>query len=454
MKKLLCFLRSHRKYKPVVIIDDISRLARDVDAHLKLRLAIMKAGGRLESPSIEFGEDSDSILVEHLLASVSQHHRQKNAEQVRNRVRARIMNGYWTYPAPPGYRYKATKGQGKILVRDEPLASIVQEALEGFASGRFGTQSEVKRFLENSGVYPRNREGIVRVQRVYEMLTRIIYSGYIDLPDKGITMVEGRHPPLIDFSTFKRIQDRLNSKAKVCARKNDDEAFPLRGFVKCGSCGGPLTGGFSTGRSKRYAYYFCFSRSCTEYRKSIKRSDMHTRFEEVIKRLKPSRTLLTIASEMFNDIWNSRQSQNKKRLDTIRKEHAKIDHQVTQLLDRIVDAENDSVISAYEKRIQTLDVRKVELKELAEEIEKPKAGFERTFRTAMSFLSNPYKLWASEELNHRRTLLKLAFLNNPEYDRDSGFRTADFSIPFKVLEGINNNSCHMVPPHGLEPRTY
>jgi hypothetical protein len=48
----------------------------------------------LKSPTIEFGEDSDSILVENLLASVSQHQRQKNSEQTVNRMRARTMNGY------------------------------------------------------------------------------------------------------------------------------------------------------------------------------------------------------------------------------------------------------------------------------------------------------------------------------------------------------------------------
>jgi len=57
----------------------------------------------LESPSIEFGEDSDSILVEHLLASVSQHQRQKNGEQTRNRMRARLQGGYWVLNAPMGY---------------------------------------------------------------------------------------------------------------------------------------------------------------------------------------------------------------------------------------------------------------------------------------------------------------------------------------------------------------
>lgn len=87
MKAMLAFLRQHRGTPHVVIIDDISRLARGLEAHLQLRTDIAGAGGRLESPSIEFGEASDSVLVENLLASVSQHQRQKNGEQTINRMR-------------------------------------------------------------------------------------------------------------------------------------------------------------------------------------------------------------------------------------------------------------------------------------------------------------------------------------------------------------------------------
>jgi DNA invertase Pin-like site-specific DNA recombinase len=109
MQAMLAYLRKHSRNgrEPiVVIIDDISRLARGIEAHLKLRASIGAAGGVLKSPTIEFGEDSDSILVENLLASVSQHQRQKNGEQTVNRMRARTMNGYWCFAAPIGYRYK------------------------------------------------------------------------------------------------------------------------------------------------------------------------------------------------------------------------------------------------------------------------------------------------------------------------------------------------------------
>lgn len=70
------------------------------DAHLTLRDKIRKAGGVLQSPSIDFADDdSDSSLMENVLASVSQHARQKNKEQTRNRMRGRMMNGYWSFRA-------------------------------------------------------------------------------------------------------------------------------------------------------------------------------------------------------------------------------------------------------------------------------------------------------------------------------------------------------------------
>lgn len=41
-----------------VIIDDISRFSRDIESHWALRRALKAVGGKLESPSVQFGEDA------------------------------------------------------------------------------------------------------------------------------------------------------------------------------------------------------------------------------------------------------------------------------------------------------------------------------------------------------------------------------------------------------------
>ncbi len=213
-----------------------------------------KAGATLESPSIEFGDDSDSVLVENLLASVSQHQRQKNSEQTLNRMKSRLKNGYWVFQAPVGYRYQKTSGNGKILVRDEPNASIIQEALEGYASGRFQLQVEVKRFLESFPNFPRDRKGEVRNQRVTDLLNKVLYAGYVESGDWEVSLRPGRHEGLITLETYKKIQDRLKGNAYAPAHKDINLDFPLRGFVSCGDCGHNLTACWSKGSTAKHPY--------------------------------------------------------------------------------------------------------------------------------------------------------------------------------------------------------
>ena len=47
MQAMLKHLRKHRKNPRIVIIDDISRLARGIEAHLQLRGAIANAGATI-----------------------------------------------------------------------------------------------------------------------------------------------------------------------------------------------------------------------------------------------------------------------------------------------------------------------------------------------------------------------------------------------------------------------
>ncbi len=361
---MLKFLQ-HNKNKEhyVVIIDDISRLARDIETHIQLRTAISATGTKLESPSIEFGEDSDSRLVEHLLASVAAHQREKNAETTKNRMRARSMNGYWVAHAPVGYRYEKREGHGKMLVRNEPVASIVQEALTGFAHGRFETQAEVQRFLESHAAYPKDRKGRVHFQRVKELLTRVLYAGRITLPKWGIHNQQGKHEALISFEDWTKIQKRLNTQASAPIRKDVHQDFPLRNFVTCSCCEAPMTAGWTKGRSKYYGYYLCQTKGCDLYGKSIKKEHVEDAFEELLKSLIPPKPLFDVASAMFKELWDERSHHRHKEMFAIKKEKGLVERKISNLLDRVIDANNKSVISAYEQKIKELEESKAVLDE-------------------------------------------------------------------------------------------
>ncbi|WP_299961652.1 recombinase family protein [uncultured Roseobacter sp.] len=135
---------------------------------------------------------------------------------------------YWCFQAPVGYRYERVSDHGNLLVRDEPYASVIQEALEGFASGRFQSQAEVQRFLERDPVYPEDLpDGKIRMQRVTDLLTRVLYAGYTEVEKWDMPLRKGHHEAIISFKTFEKIQQRRSEGAKAPARKDINEDFPL-----------------------------------------------------------------------------------------------------------------------------------------------------------------------------------------------------------------------------------
>jgi site-specific DNA recombinase len=389
MDAMLSHLRAHRRDNTIVIIDDISRLARGLEADLKLRASLAAAGGKLESPSIEFGEDSDSLLVENLLASVAQHQREKNGEQTVNRMRARLMNGYWVFPPPVGYKFERVAGHGKLLVRDEPVATIVTKALEGYACGHLSTRVELKRFLDQQPEFPKDRNGMVHQQRITELLSRPIYAGYICQENWGLNLVPSKHEPLIDFRTWQAIQERREGRAKAPTRKDINQDFPLRGFVTCGDCDEPLTACWSKGRTQAYPYYLCDTKGCISYRKSIRKEKIEGEFEELLRTITPSRNVLDMADAMFRDLWDSKRADVGGAAEQLRRELRRTEQQVGQFLDRIVETDSPTLIGAYETRIRELETKKTALKEKIAKSGKPLMPFEETYRTAMEFLSSP-----------------------------------------------------------------
>ncbi len=452
MREMLSFLLNQSEENTVVIIDDLNRFSRDVRVHWQLRDLVRNAGGVLESPSMKFGDTSDDVLIENLLASVSQHQRQKNGEQVSHRMRARVMNGYCVTTKILGYRYRQTKGEGKVLVRDEPFASIIQEALEGFASGRFASQTEVRRFLEAQPEFPKQTPaGGIRIQKITDMLRQPLYAGYIQSERMNVSLRKARHEGLISFETFQKIQKRLKEAAIAPARKDIHLDFPLRGFVTCGDCEKPLRACWSQSKSKKkHPYYLCHTKGCESYGKSIRRDDIEGDFAALLRQMRPNASLFRIIREMVYNAWNQRTAQIGEARKAMRREILKLERQIDGYLEKIVDASSERVMKAFDRKIDQLEHQKLLMSEKMEKSFAPQTSAAQMLEHPMRFLSNPWKLWESGDIILQKLVLRLAFSAPLPYHRNEGYRTPKTTLPFSVLGGNSGNQCKMVGGERLE----
>ncbi len=231
MRSTLAYLDANKGKRYVVIFEDLKRFARDTLFHLKLRQELSARGAAVECLNFRFEDTPEGKFIETMMAATGELERSQGARQVSQKMRARLESGFRVFHAPVGYRYvQATSGGGKVLVVDENVGPVVSEALEGFATGRFGSQAEVARFLEANPLFPERdkKTGYVRLMTVSRMLEKVLYAGYIQHDPWGITLREGRHEGLISFETFLAVQDILKGRreGRPAARKDSTEDFP------------------------------------------------------------------------------------------------------------------------------------------------------------------------------------------------------------------------------------
>jgi site-specific DNA recombinase len=434
-----------------VIVDDISRIARSMEAYIEFSAKLAARGAILISPSQTFGSSSNEKLVSNVLMAVSAFQRDANIEQVINRQKSRIQNGYWVFHAPIGYKYVKDTGGGKVMVRDEPKASVITEAFEGFAAGRFETQADVSHFITKSGAFKIDRTGRFHPSRVKIMLTCMLYTGFIEYQPWDVTLREGKHPALVEMTTYVKVQERLGLKAKAPYRKDLREEFPLRGFVLCACCNEPLTAGWSKGRNGKHPYYHCKTKGCSLYGKSIKRDAVEGEFKNIIKAMTPSETVLEIARGVITDAWKKKRSEYTSQLMDVDRDKKMIDQQIQGFMGRLLEVEDRTIVSLYENHIKELELNRQILSAQAKEMHKVDTSIEGALGTVFDFIGKPLSLWDSDDLDDKRLVLKLAFAKQLPFSKDSGFGTAAYSLPFSVLRDIHSQESKVVEEEGFEP---
>ncbi len=206
----------------------------------------------------------------------------------------------------------------------------------------------------------------------------------------------------------------------------------------------PMTAAWSKGCNGRYAYYFCQTKTCAEHRKSIRKDLIENDFETLLTELRPSPQLFFMAYEMLGDLWQHRQANAATQNKVAKSDLVKLQRKTDQLMDRLVQTDSHALITAYENQIRKLEEDKTALSEKIKNCGRPLTRFKDTYRTAFAFLSNPQKLWASDRIEDRRLVLRLTFSGKLPYMRNEGYRTAETTLPFKVLAGISSNKYDLV----------
>lgn len=449
MSELLAYMDSKPYNSYIVIFDDLKRLARDTGEYIKLREALKLRGAEVECPNFVFDSSPEGKYVETIMAATAQLEREQNRRQVLQKMKARLEIGYWCFPAvPQGYKYIKDSVHGKLPVPVLPNSDIVKEALEGYASGRFLDQEDVRNFLENKNILSGKP---VYLEFVKRMLTNIFYAGYIEHPEWEISRRKAKYEALIDLVTFERIQERLKGKVTTHTKNYLNADFPLRSFVLCWCCGQPLTASWSTGRNGKFAYYRCKTKSCLERNKSIRKEKIEIEFEDILRKIQPSKQILDLTKAILADVWKKKEGDNLVEEKQIRKEIDQLESEQQRFVQLAIRAKDDAVVAIYEEQIAELSEKTMVLKNSLMLMGQHKPNIETALDIVFDFLKNPLLQWVKGNIHIKKLVLRLVFEQNLSYNKKSGFETAILSLPIKIFALPVVEKGLLVEMEGIEP---
>ena len=262
LKRLLTDLPAIRP--ELVIVYDISRLARDEGDAMALFGQINEVGAKLESVSENIDATPAGRLLYAVMSAVNAFRSRGDAEKVRMGLQRKHEAGGTPGVAPLGY-LNVTEMVGGRTVRtiavDAERSDFIKVAFDAYASGEF-TISGLTQMLEDIGLrtVPRGTRISRPVSRsyVHKMLSNPYYVGVVEYD--GVRR-PGRHEPLIDQATFDRVQQLLAAHALAGDRSHKHQHY-LKGTVYCAICGARLTYGRHRGKmGVHYEYFGCVART-------------------------------------------------------------------------------------------------------------------------------------------------------------------------------------------------
>ena len=446
LQELLQYCRLHKGNVQFVVVFNLTRFAREKYDHFALRAHLKSLGISLRSATEPIDDTSTGKLMEGVLAAFAQFDNDTRSDRTRAGMRAALELGRWTFVAPLGY-VNAPRAVGKSLIPDPERAPLVRRAFQDFATGRF-RKEEIRNTVTALGL--RTRRGMpLLLQSFDRMLRNRVYVGQIDVPDYAVS-TRGDFEPLVSEKVFYRVQAILDGRLEVTApRQRNHPDFPLRGFVRCGACGKPLTASWSTGRSEYFPYYHCRGR-CRAV--NIRKTRLEDLFVDELARLQPSPGYMRLVKDRVLHAWGDLKADAKQRIAEVERKQKVIQ----QKLDRLDEA------FLYERAIdiETYDRQRDRLREAltlaqmdrhATEVEE--LDVEGILAFAERVLPSASNLWVQASLNQKQRLQQLFF---PEGVRFDGRRLVGTGITlsvFNYLTPVEGSKKDLVDQTGVEPVT-
>ncbi len=445
--ELIEYSERHRRTVQCVVVYRLDRISRNSDDYSALRVLFGKFGIVVRSVTEPITDDPTGRFLENVIAATAQYDNEVRAQRTVAGMRTALNDGRWTFVEPLGYR-RALDAGGRVSIEADPIMGpLVASAFALYAKGT-ETKASVLRTVTAMGL--RTRQGRrLTIQTFEKMLRNHLYAGIISVPSLGVERVVGTFEPIVPEELFDAVQAVLDGRrVAVTPHVRNNPDFPLRVWVRCGACGTPLTGSWSRGRSRRYAYYRCRRRDCLDVK--MGKGPFESEFLDYLAALRPRREYVRLFRAIVLDAWEGRQAEANNVSASLARRIDELEEQQRKLVNAHVYQQSISadVYRREETRLRQ-EIADVRSEQLAVQIDN--VDVEGVLDFAERLIVDGRRMWESASPEQRQRFQKALFPAGLTYSSQNGFGTAETPWFFQWLTAVQSRKSDEASPTGFEP---
>lgn len=442
LKNLIKYVQAHKGTIDYVVVYKMNRASRDMGSYSELRLLLLKYGTQMRSATEPVDDSPIGRFMENIFVANGQLDNEIKGEVTRDNMRSLAMQGYWQHHPLLGYdstKIENELGKKRPTMKFNSNAEKIKKVLERYSIGDI-SKAELCRFAKEIGLRSRNGR-VLTDEDIDRLIKHPVYAGYVIDKLTDYQLVAGKHPAIISVETYEKNQNLLKGKRarKGEAHDSKNKDYPLRGLLLCSNCNKPLySSAPKTGNGGSSPRYHCARKSCVGKVPSVRSKILHDKFEDLLKKLKPSDEMLKLYKHVLIkeanaslDNLNLRITNTRRALDDISEKRSKA---ITKFIEGIInEREKDDYTNSLDE--QKMD-KSAELEKLLSQQQIRESDIE----AAINVMEKVDKQWATQEYDIQQRFQSMLFPRGLVYDSKLGkFGTSEISPLYRVI-GIEKGS--------------
>ena len=447
LQNMLNYLTTNAKKKNIlfVVIAKVDRLSRVVLDYQVIKASLKTLKIQVKAVQESFDDSAGGQLVENMMSAIAQFDNDQRRQRTEDGMKAGMSMGRWMWRAPIGFKKPPPTPLAPSLVLDEEVAPIVRLAFEMASTGAMSKIEILRKVTDMGLLTPAGKS--LSPQAFGKMLTNPLYMGRVVKSEWGID-ADGDFEPIISVELFDTVQEIDSKKPSLKDRRHrDNPDFPLRRVAKCPGCGSSITGSWSKGRNRKFAYYCCPKASCKAYK--TPKHVLEAQFIKKLESLSVKAEAFELLKAVIEDLWKDRSEILRSSQISARKELEELDKRTNRLVDAFIQ-EKSIDQSTYESQQERISEAKIRASRVLRENTVNPIALVASLEFAETLLINLPECWNRLQWQDRPAFLSVIFPTGFTPTAE-GIGTGDTPWIFKTIDNLSSPTSTLAPLTGVEP---